>query len=103
MKHCLSAFICVYLRLNVFVLPLPAQVQSQVQPAGSGAMFTASAQLIVEEISVKDKKGKPIEGLKKEDFIVTEDGKPQAIRFFDFEDIDKAAASMSGSQPAALP
>jgi VWFA-related protein len=105
MKHCLSAFICVYLRLNVFVLPLPAQGQSQVQPAGSGAMFTASTQLIVEEISVKDKKGKTIEGLKKEAFIVTEDGKPQTIRFFDFEDIEKAAgsASMSGSQPAALP
>jgi len=109
MKHCLSVFICIYLRLNVFVPPLPAQVQSQVQsqvqPAGSGAMFTSNTQLIVEEISVKDKKGKTIEGLKKEDFIVTEDGKPQAIRFFDFEDIEKVAesAAASGSLAAALP
>jgi VWFA-related protein len=93
MKPCLSAFICVYLRLNVFVLPLPAQVQSQVQPATTGATFTTGTQLIVEEVSVKDKKGKTIEGLKKEDFIVTEDGKPQTIRFFDFEGIDKAAES----------
>ncbi len=109
MKHCLSVFICIYLRLNVFVPPLPAQVQSQVQsqvqPAGSGAMFTSNTQLIVEEVSVKDKKGKTIEGLKKEDFIVTEDGKPQAIRFFDFEDIEKVAesAAASGSLAAALP
>jgi VWFA-related protein len=100
MNHCLSVFICFYLWLNVVVLPLPAQVQSQVQPASTSATFTTSTQLIVEEVSVKDKKGKTIEGLKKEDFLVTEDGKPQTIKFFDFEDIDKLAES---APPAALP
>jgi VWFA-related protein len=93
--------------LGCLLLPLMAiaQVQSQVQPATTGATFTSNTQLIVEEVSVKDKKGKTVEGLKKEDFILTEDGKTQAIKFFDFEDIDKAveSASASGALPAALP
>ena len=86
-----------------WALPLLAlaQVQSQVQPATTNANFTVSSQLIVEEVSVKDKKGKTIEGLKKEDFVVTEDGKPQTIRFFDFEDIEKVAESAAAA--AALP
>jgi VWFA-related protein len=92
--------------LGCLLLPLMAlaQVQSQVQPATTGATFTSNTQLIVEEVSVKDKKGKTVEGLKKEDFILTEDGKTQAIKFFDFEDIDKAveSASASGAPPAAL-
>jgi hypothetical protein len=53
------------------------QVQSQVQPATTNATFTSNTQLIVEEVTVKDKKGKVIEGLTKEDFILTEDGKPR--------------------------
>ena len=58
--------------------PAPAQksVQSQVQASTGIATFSATAQLVVEEVSVKDKNGKPIEGLKQEDFVVTEDNKP---------------------------
>jgi VWFA-related protein len=76
------------------------RVQSQVQPATTGATFTSNAQLVVEEVTVRDRSGKVIEGLRKEDFILTEDGKPQNIRFFDFEDVDKIADS---APRAALP
>ena len=41
--------------------PPPAQrpqAQSQVQPATAGATFTVSANLVIEEVSVKDKSGK---------------------------------------------
>ncbi len=90
--------------LASLLLPLAGfcQVQSQVQPATTGATFTSSTQLIVEEVSVKDRKGKVIQGLKKEDFVITEDGRPQEIRFFDFEDIERAADA-SGTQPGSLP
>ncbi len=47
--------------------------------------FRADTQLVVESVSVKDKKGAPIEGLTKEDFIVTEDGKPQTIAFVEYQ------------------
>jgi VWFA-related protein len=64
-----------------------------VQPATSTAAFTSSTQLVIEKVVVKDKSGKPIEGLHKEDFTVTEDGKPQTIKFFDFENIDNVTAA----------
>ena len=69
------------------------QVQSQVQPSTGTATFTITSQLVVEEVNVKDKNGKAIEGLKKEDFTVTEDNKPQTIKFFDYENLEDVAAA----------
>lgn len=45
--------------------------------------FTLSikVQLVVEAVVVKDKQGKPIEGLTAKDFALAEDGAPQKIRF----------------------
>ena len=68
-------------------------VQQQVQAATTTATFTSSTQLVVESVSVKDKSGKVIEGLHKEDFTVTEDAKPQTIKFFEFENVEEAAAA----------
>ncbi len=90
------------------LLPLLAQaqqaprppVQAQVQPATTSATFSISTQLVVEKVSVKDKTGKVIEGLHKEDFSITEDAKPQTIRFFDFENIDQAPAAALPPLPA---
>lgn len=47
--------------------------------------FTTSSNLVVVNVSVEDRGGNPIEGLKKEDFAVFEDGKPQTIAVFDFQ------------------
>src|SRR5260370_31578452 len=60
------------LALLVAALPLPAQ-QPLPQEA-PGAKFQASSQLVVEIVSVKDKRGKIIEGLTAKDFTVTENG-----------------------------
>jgi VWFA-related protein len=62
----------------------PAQQppQQSGQPAAdSGAKFETTAQLVVEDVSVTDKNGKPIEGLAAKDFTITEDGVPQTIKF----------------------
>ncbi len=80
--------------------PIP-QVQSQVQASTGVATFSASANLVVEEVTVRDKSGNVVTGLKKEDFAVTEDNKPQEIKFFDFENVEEAAAA--APPPAALP
>ena len=42
--------------------------------------FRAGTRLIVQTVTVKDKDGKPIEGLTANDFVVTEDGEPQDDR-----------------------
>ncbi len=49
------------------------------------ARFTATANLVVVDVMVEDRAGKPLEGLKKEDFVVLEDGKPQVVSIFDFQ------------------
>jgi len=49
--------------------------------------FTASSNLVVVNVAVEDRSGKPIEGLKKESFTVLEDGKPQAVSIFEFQNL----------------
>src|SRR5262249_48646194 len=53
--------------------------------------FKTSTQLVVEAVVVKDKSGKPIEGLTAKDFTVTEDGVPQTIKFFEYQKLPEEA------------
>ncbi|HUP05300.1 MAG TPA: VWA domain-containing protein [Bryobacteraceae bacterium] len=55
----------------------------------STVKFQAEAQLVVLNVSAKDKSGNPVEGLKASDFTVTEDGKPQQIKVFEFQKLDE--------------
>jgi VWFA-related protein len=68
------------------VAALAAYSQQQPPKADEGvAKFTSNSQLVVETVTVKDKSGKPIEGLTAKDFIITEDGKPQAVAFCEYQ------------------
>ena len=64
------------------------------------ATFQTSAQLVIETVSVKDKSGKSIDNLTAKDFIVTEDGAPQSIRFFEFQRMQDAAPGFAAVPPA---
>jgi len=61
-----------------------AQQQAPAPPAGTPT-FRSTTRLIVQTVNVKDKDGKPIEGLTAKDFIVTEDGEPQTVAFVEFQ------------------
>jgi len=54
--------------------------------------FQATTQLVVEAVSVKDKDGKPIEGLTAKDFVVTENAIPQTISFCEYQQLDNTPA-----------
>jgi VWFA-related protein len=91
LKHIIVA-VGAGLSLCIGIAPLCfAQVIGQnTQPDGAYTL-TAGTQLVVETVTVKDKKGNPIDGLTAKDFTVTEDGVPQAIRFSEHQKLPTQA------------
>jgi len=57
--------------------------QSAVPDANGNLVFKANARTVVVDVVVTDRKGKPIERLPKEDFLIEENGKPQQITSFE--------------------
>jgi len=78
-----------------------AQQIGQNKPADATQTFTLSVkvQLVVEAVVVKDKEGKPIEGLTTNDFTVTEDGVPQTVRICEHRDLAGQAKPLPVSKP----
>jgi VWFA-related protein len=72
--------------------------------------FTSSTNLVILDANVRDKSGKVIPNLKKSDFTILEDGKPQSISVFEFQELegDKLmpavpAVKSVATAPAATP
>ena len=66
-------------------------------PAPSGVTIRTTTTLVQVSVSAHDTKGRPVEGLKKEDFEVLDNGKPQSIAVFHGEKI------ANGTAPPAAP
>ena len=64
--------------------------------------FRATSQLVVQVDTVSDRNGKPIEGLTERDFVVTENGVPQAISVCEFQRLPEAtdATTIASARPA---
>jgi VWFA-related protein len=60
------------------------------QPSPS-VVFPADVELVTVDVLVLDKHGKPVEGLKRDDFSVKEDGKPQSIIAFEAVSVPESA------------
>jgi VWFA-related protein len=71
--------------LSAFAIGAQQIGQNAPADAGTPATFSTSSQLVIETVNVKDKSGKPVEGLTAKDFTVTEDGTEQTIRFFEYQ------------------
>jgi VWFA-related protein len=67
--------------------PAPQKTPAQPPVMATGATFQANANLVIVDVTAKDKSGKPVEGLRQEDFTVLEDGKPQKIAVFEYQRI----------------
>ena len=80
------------------------QIGQNTSAAAGSTTFQTSTQLVIETVTVKDKNGKPVEGLTVKDFAVTEDGAPQEIRFFEFQKIEPPPpASATGAPLRVVP
>jgi len=90
-------------QITASVAAFALSLSAQQPPAPEGVVkFTTNTQLVVEAVIVKDRNGKPVEGLTAKDFIVTEDGVAQTLQFCDFQKLDSpdAAAPPATTIPA---
>ena len=89
----------------VLITMLMQQPAAQAPDTGPPT-FTARSSLVIVDVTVRDKAGKPIEGLKQSDFAVSEDGKPQKISVFEYQNLSsepEPPATVSLSDQLALP
>src|SRR5689334_14567120 len=72
------------------LLPLTTtQTQpAQQQPQPGAFRFRVETEIVLVNAVARDKQGKPVTDLKAEDFTLLEDGKPQHIVSFDYENLD---------------
>jgi VWFA-related protein len=74
--------------------PLPTQQQPKPpSPSEPTDAIHVTSELVLANVVVRDKTGKLVRGLKKEDFTLYEDGKKQQIATFDFENVDELATA----------
>src|SRR5690242_20030457 len=80
----------------------PQALQSQ---QNSDAVIRITVNLVQVDAVVTDSKDKPVTNLEKGDFVILQDGKPQAITNFSYVNIkDKTVRTMPApSKPAAAP
>jgi VWFA-related protein len=87
--------VAVLLTLVLLCAASPSQQQSDY-------VFHAESDLVLVNVTVKDKNGKFVPGLKPEDFTILEDNKPQKIVSFDVENVD-ALPAQDVAQAKPLP
>src|ERR1700722_10982904 len=98
-----SKTLALFLALGILCTASPSQQQTDYT-------FHATSDLVLVNVTVKDKSGKFVEGLKPEDFTILEDNKPQKVTSFDIENVDAVpspdvtqAKPLPGAEPAPTP
>src|SRR5580704_3622626 len=103
----LSQFVKKTLAILVGLALLCSSVPAQEQ---ADYTFRVQSDLVLVNVTVKDKSGNFVRGLKPEDFTILEDNKPQKVVSFDVENIDSVATQgvaqakpLPGKSAAATP
>ena len=98
--------LAVALALALTGAPTPAKGQ---QRAGQPVLtFGSDVSLVRISVVVRDKTGAPVRGLRREDFSITEDGRPQSLEAFEIEEVatdhavEVSGEATPGADPAVL-
>jgi VWFA-related protein len=68
------------------------------------ATIRSTVSLVEIDVQVTGRDGKPVKGLKQEQFSVSEDGKPQKVSTFEYNDIEQIeTAGATGEAPITIP
>ncbi len=71
---------------------------------GGKATIRSTVSLVEIDVQVTNRDGKPVKGLKQEQFTVTEDGKPQKLSSFEYNDIEQVETAGKGDvAPITVP
>jgi len=89
---------------TVPVNPRQAPAAPPAQLPRGKATIRSTVSLVEIDVQVTDRDGKPIKGLKQEQFNVTEDGKAQKVSTFEYNDIEQVETAGTGSEaPITIP
>jgi VWFA-related protein len=87
-------------------MPATAGGQTQANPqgttSGSAAVLKVTTRLVVVDVVARTNKGDFVTDLKAEDFALTEDGKPQEIRSFNFQQPNEHTRPQISPLPAGV-
>jgi len=84
---------------SLLLTPLAGQTAVSPDKTPDQTVFKANARIVVLDVVVTAKNHQPIRGLQKQDFVLSEDGKPQTITYFD----EHTGAEPLPANPPALP
>jgi VWFA-related protein len=104
MRSCRGKFVRKLLAVLVccsMIVPQAALAQQAGARAGEGGFtFRVTSELVLVSVTVRDKKGELVRGLKQSDFTVLEDGKVQRLQSFDIEDVESYPQKAPQGGPA---
>src|ERR1035438_9048310 len=98
MRSITATFLAWIMVVSAQQAPRPA-AQAQPPVVKGTYKFEATATLVVETVSLKDKRGTPVEALPANAFLVVEDGKPQTVKFCEFQKLQDAVAPQQELKP----
>ncbi|HSZ19731.1 MAG TPA: hypothetical protein VK770_08065, partial [Candidatus Acidoferrum sp.] len=82
----------------------PAAPPSNKPVPGGKATIRSTVSLVEIDVQITNRDGKPVKGLKQEQFTITEDGKAQKVSAFEYNDIEKIdSAGAVDEAPITVP
>ncbi len=88
---------------SLFSAPLQSRSQAAPPDNSGHQVFQANARIVVLDVVVTGKNRRPLTGLHKQDFVLSEDGHPQAIAYFEEHSGAQPLLAAQVSQPELPP